>query len=129
MPAIFQLVQPGSIYGGGTGSSQSFLYKMVETDEREPSNVHRTWHGGARVDVKQIVAELKSEQQRLDQAIKAMEQIRASGASAGAGFQGRKLSSGLIAIEGGKKRRLSAAGRKRISDAQKRRWAKIKKAA
>jgi len=81
------------------------------------------------VDVKQIVAELRNEQQRLDQAIKAMEEIRVWWSRSRVGSKQREHGSGMIAFEGGKNRRLSAAGRKRISDAQKRRWAKIKKAA
>jgi hypothetical protein len=77
------------------------------------------------VDIRQIVAELKSEQQRLDHAIKAIQEIGAWSGASGS----KTARSGFISIPGGRKRRLSAAARKRISDAQKRRWAKIRRAA
>jgi hypothetical protein len=79
------------------------------------------------MDVKNIVNELKSERDRLDKAISALESIgeRVTGESARAG---RPAAGRVEPISGGK-RRLSAAARRRISEAQKRRWAERKRAA
>jgi hypothetical protein len=77
------------------------------------------------MDVKNIVNELKSERERLDKAISALESIGecVTGERAGRPAAGR-----VEPISGGK-RRLSAAARRRISEAQKRRWAERKRAA
>lgn len=64
------------------------------------------------MDIETIVAQLKAERSRMDQAIAALE--GGSGAQR-AGHSRRGP------------RRMSAAARKRISDAQKARWAKQKK--
>jgi hypothetical protein len=64
------------------------------------------------LDKQSIIAELEAERERLEQAITAL-----SG------------STGIRRSTGGRKRHLSAAARKKISEAQKARWAKQKKAA
>jgi len=60
-------------------------------------------------DLGAVLAQLKAERAKLDKAIKAL-----------SGVVGGKRG-------GGGKRRLSAAARKRIADAQRARWAKFKK--
>ncbi len=63
------------------------------------------------MDIKRILAELKTERAKLEAAISAIE-----------GTDSRSTRRGTLS------RRLSAAARKRISDAQKARWAKNRKA-
>jgi hypothetical protein len=68
------------------------------------------------MDTEAIIKELEAERTRLDQAITAL--------------QGRKRGAGRpTGSTNGRKRRLSPAARKRISEAMKRRWAARKKAA
>lgn len=76
------------------------------------------------MDVKNIVIELKSERERLDKAITALESISETSAS----LPARSTQATVQAINS-PKRRLSAAARRRISEAQKRRWAERKRAA
>ncbi len=66
------------------------------------------------MDINRILAELRAERTNLDAVISALE-----------GMDGR---SARRSNNGRRRRRLSAAARKRISDAQKARWAKQKKA-
>ena len=66
------------------------------------------------MDLKNVIADLRKERDRIDQAIAAMEGI-SGGATAGPGRRRR--------------RRLSAAARKRISEGMRARWAERKKKA
>jgi hypothetical protein len=66
------------------------------------------------MNIGQIVHQLKQERSRLDAAIEALE-----GATGGGKRRGRP--------PGSKRRTLSAAARKRISQAMKKRWAERKK--
>ena len=71
------------------------------------------------MDIQQILTDLKNERERIDAAIRALE-----GGKTGRG-PGRPVGSG-----GGKRRRtMSAAARKRISEMMKLRWAERKKKA
>jgi hypothetical protein len=79
------------------------------------------------VDVKNIVTELKSERERLDKAINALESIGESGANEPS--RTPRPSPAKVQSIGAGRRRLSAAARRRISEAQKRRWAERKRAA
>lgn len=73
------------------------------------------------MNIEQMVAELRRERDRITQAIEAMEALTGSGAPS------VSLSRpGAVAPRGGA--RISAAGRKRIAEAARRRWAKIKAA-
>lgn len=69
------------------------------------------------MDLKSIVEQLKSERDRLSQAITALE-----GAQTSTGRARRKVAK----VNPGK-RRLSAEARRRISEAQKKRWARQRK--
>lgn len=66
------------------------------------------------MDTQQIISELESERDRLDQAISA---LRGSGAGRRGGGMGRRG-----------RRKLSAASKRRISEMMKKRWAERKKA-
>jgi len=70
------------------------------------------------MDIQAIVSNLKDERSRIDQAISALE-----GLTSTAPRRGRPPKA---ATTGGKRRRMSPAARKRISDAMKQRWAKWK---
>ena len=61
-----------------------------------------------------IVAELKAERDRLDKAIAALDGIGARGVAKGRA---------VVKRIGRRKRRLTAAGRKRLSELLKKRWA------
>ena len=65
------------------------------------------------MDTKQILTQLHAERNRIDRAIAAIEAIRSNGVarSASAGIHKRRRS------------RMSAAGRKRLSELMKKRWA------
>ncbi|HWX53602.1 MAG TPA: hypothetical protein VN176_03310 [Verrucomicrobiae bacterium] len=67
------------------------------------------------MDTNQIIAELETEKERLDQAISALR-----GLAGGNGRRGRRGRKG--------RRHLSAAAKKRISDMMKKRWAERKRA-
>jgi hypothetical protein len=69
------------------------------------------------MDINRILAELKAEKFKLDAAISALEAVDSTGPRRGTPAAGRRRG----------RRRMSAAARKRISDAQKARWAKQKK--
>jgi exonuclease VII small subunit len=75
-------------------------------------------HGRSYMDTQQIISELESERDRLEQAISA---LRGS-------MNGRR---GIAAVGGGRRgrRHLSAAAKKRISEMMKKRWAERKRAA
>jgi exonuclease VII small subunit len=67
------------------------------------------------MDTQQIISELESERDRLEQAISALRgSMRGRGGAVGKGRRGR--------------RHLSAAAKKRISEMMKKRWAERKKA-
>jgi hypothetical protein len=68
------------------------------------------------MDTNQIIAELETERERLDQAISALRGL----AGGGNGRRGRRGRKG--------RRHLSAAAKKRISDMMKKRWAERKRA-
>jgi len=70
------------------------------------------------MDIQTIVSDLKGERNRIDQAISALE-----GLTSTAPRRGRPPKA---TTTGGKRRRMSPAARKRISDAMKQRWAKRK---
>ena len=67
------------------------------------------------MDLKNVIADLRKERDRIDQAIAAIEGISGGRTGAGPGRRGR--------------RRLSAAARKRISEGMRARWAERKKKA
>jgi hypothetical protein len=75
------------------------------------------------VEVKQIIAEL-------DQEVDRLKQVRAllAGDVSSARKRGRPAKAAAAARRTGRKHRLSAEGRKRISEALKRRWAAQRKA-
>jgi hypothetical protein len=76
------------------------------------------------LDVAKIVSDLKSERDRLGRAIEALEGM-------GPRQRAMKMTASVAAVSSatpGKKRgRLTAAGRKRLSEAMKRRWAERRK--
>src|ERR1035437_10669467 len=72
------------------------------------------------MDFTQIVAQLKADHSRLDNAIAALEGLNPSRR------RGRPPKAKQAAKAPGKKRRMSAAARKRISAAMKQRWAQRK---
>ena len=74
-----------------------------------------------------ILTELKTERARLDKAIQALEGITPKAGPPAAGRRGRPPKTAETPPKRGR-RTLSAAARKRISQAQKRRWAELKKA-
>jgi hypothetical protein len=73
------------------------------------------------LDIREIISELEAERDRITQAITALQQVRKPYAIS------RRISSSATGRRGGP-RRLSAAARKRISEAAKKRWAKAKAA-
>lgn len=77
------------------------------------------------MNTKNILDELKSERERIDRAIAALEALDETGT---AKRPGRPAGGGNSAAKPAR-RKLSAAARKRIADAQKRRWAAAKAAA
>ena len=70
------------------------------------------------MDIQNLVSDLKAERNRLDQAISALEVLASTAPRRG---RPPKATS-----TGGKRRRMSPAARKRISEAMKQRWAKWK---
>jgi hypothetical protein len=77
--------------------------------------------GGNDLDTEKIVQLLKAQRGRIDRAIAALE----------GGTAPRRTAAGSVTSRGSQlgKRQMSAEARKRISDAQKKRWAKQKKGA
>lgn len=79
------------------------------------------------MDTQQIIAALREERDRLEQAIAALE-----GGGGGRGRRGRRpgpVPGGPGRGRGRRRRRLSAAAKQRISEMMKKRWAERKKAA
>lgn len=77
------------------------------------------------MDIQQIVSDLKSERDRIEAAIRALEGTGKSGRG-----PGRPVGSGKGSSTAGRKRRtMSPAARKRISEMMKLRWAERKKKA
>ena len=74
------------------------------------------------MDLENILAELRSQRARIDQAISALEGI----AGPSAPRRGRPPKSQTAPATRQRRRTMSAAARKRISDAMKQRWAKWK---
>jgi len=72
------------------------------------------------MDIASIIADLKSERDRIDQALAALE-------GRGAGRRGRPVGSGGAPHARRARRHMSAAARKRISEMMKQRWAERKK--
>jgi hypothetical protein len=70
------------------------------------------------MDIQTIVSDLKAERNRIDQAISAL-----GGLTSTAPRRGRPPKATSL---GGRRRRMSLAARKRISEAMKKRWAKWK---
>jgi len=70
------------------------------------------------MDTQQIISELESERDRLEQAISALRGSMSARRGVAAGGQGRRG-----------RRRLSAAAKRRISEMMKKRWAERKRAA
>jgi hypothetical protein len=70
------------------------------------------------LDTAAIIAELEAERDRLDKAIAALRGMKTTKLTLSGKPDGRR-----------RKRTLSASARKRISDAQRKRWAERKKAA
>lgn len=77
------------------------------------------------MDVESILSALKDERNRIDAALAALSGIRAGNGRRRGVRGGYRALSGL---PGRRTRRLSAAARKKISEAAKARWAKAKKA-
>lgn len=77
------------------------------------------------MDTRKILAELKSERDRINAAIAALEALEGR-ASAGTARVAAKSATPKPAV---KKRKLTPAGRRRLSENMKRRWAERKKAA
>ena len=72
------------------------------------------------MDTTRILTELRAERQRIDQAITALESLGHAGAS----IRGRR-----VGKPARRRRHMSAAGRKRISEAAKAMWARRRKKA
>lgn len=77
------------------------------------------------MDLESIVSALRDERNRIDEALAAL-----SGIKSGNGRRrgGRRALAGVLAFGRRRRRTLSAAARKKISEAAKARWAKAKKA-
>lgn len=72
------------------------------------------------MDIQPLVSDLKVERNRIDQAISALEGLTSSSPSR----RGRPpKAKAAVPTAGKKRRRMSAAARKRISKAMKKRWA------
>jgi hypothetical protein len=77
------------------------------------------------MDTRRILADLRSERDRIDRAISALESLNSA-----AKPQGRRpAAQAAPAPQRRRRRRMSAAGRKRISEMMKQRWAERKKKA
>src|SRR5215470_9055535 len=111
-------LQVGSFYGHSLGS---------HNPARRPQNV-KMWP----MNLSEIVVQLKNERSRLDAAIQALEgsaRNSGGGISGGGKRRGRPPGSVNKPAAGGPKKRsgMSAAGRKRIAEAMRKRWAAAKK--
>ncbi len=76
------------------------------------------------MDIRRILADLRAERDRIDQAISALEALGATGRRSAR--RGATLTTGAIRPPR-KRRHMSAAARKRISEMMKKRWAERKK--
>ena len=80
------------------------------------------------MDIQKIVGDLKKEREQLDRAITALEGIHsAPGASNGRAASKQVASTQVASTNGTRRGRLTAEGRKRLSEAMKRRWAERRK--
>ena len=77
------------------------------------------------MDIHRILSDLRSERERLDHAIAALEGLGAAAPRR----RGRPVGSGSAGAGGRKRRHMSAAARQRISEMMKLRWAERKKRA
>jgi hypothetical protein len=84
--------------------------------------VTKSRQGGDKLNIVGIISDLKTERERIDRAIVALEGLSANGASSGS-------ASKRAASHTPKRRHLSAQGRKRLSDLMKKRWAERRKKA
>jgi len=75
------------------------------------------------MDIQNILSNLKSERERIDRAITALEGL----GSTGPRRRGRPVGSVSKTSSGRPRRHMSAAARKRISEMMKQRWAERKK--
>lgn len=75
------------------------------------------------MNISRILTELKAERERIEKAIEAIQGLEKEPTASSSAKPGRKPKAQ------GKKRRLSAEGRKRIAEAARRRWAAVHKAA
>lgn len=78
------------------------------------------------MNVKQLLADLKNERQRVDRAIAALEALDGTGAPSR--FPGKRTATSAATAPKRRRRGMSAAGRKRISEMMKARWAARRKA-
>ena len=79
---------------------------------------------GERMDTRQILSDLHTELNRINQAIAALEALDGTGTATPI----TTTAAAKPGLQAGKRRRMSAAGRKRISEATKARWAAKRKA-
>lgn len=77
------------------------------------------------MNLQSVIADLKKERDRVDRAIAALDEIASNGGPAGRDRRAR--SKGVATARSSTKRHLTAAGRKRLSDLMKRRWAERRK--
>jgi len=82
------------------------------------------------MDTSRILTDLRAERDRIDRAISALEALNGNAVRNAAAFQrGSKGIGGLVTRQTASGRGISAAGRKRISEAAKKMWARRKKQA
>ncbi len=75
------------------------------------------------MNIRKIIVQLRSERERIDRAIATLEALNSLSHTAT-----RKSRTPKVQGKATKRRKLTAAGRKRISDAMKKRWAERRKA-
>ncbi|MES2392936.1 MAG: hypothetical protein V4555_14920 [Acidobacteriota bacterium] len=75
------------------------------------------------MDMKSVIAQLTAERDRIDGVIKL---LSATGSAPTGKRRGRPPLSAASPVAAPKKRKMSAAGRKRIAEAQRKRWATLK---
>jgi hypothetical protein len=71
------------------------------------------------MDTKKVLADLYAERKRLDQAIAAIEEL-------GGSVPTPKVAQGKASTEPKRRRTMSATARKRIAEAQRKRWARVR---
>lgn len=84
--------------------------------------------GWVRMNIQSMLSDLRNERQRLDQAITALEALNGVGAHS-AGKRNPVVTIQAATQKRRGRRRMSAAGRKRISEMMKARWAARRKSA